>query len=360
VQLSAGYQHTCARAEAGEVWCWGRNDEGQASTAGESLGVFRPTRVAEIPPLRLVAAGETHTCGVSEGDGEVWCWGGNRNGGCDVSSTEVTCRRPVRLPEVVGAGALCVGTFASCATVENGAVRCWGSNNWGGLGDGRAGRAQPSVVDLDGVTHLAVAYQDHDWEGTGYHLYDLLSVAEDGSNLAVTYLYCQEGALPYAYTESFAHPMDWETASGSCDGSAQPSTANVSFPALTVLPGAFDPGVVINGDDVAWDGAEGHVTLGGNRRALRPFNTVDCTDCPGGPWLEVHALLDGDADACFGILYLFPDDPTFVQVSYGICLPTLERPEGTLDATWSGAMVGAPRPAGLVRPRPPLTRGTPR
>jgi alpha-tubulin suppressor-like RCC1 family protein len=158
VQLSAGYQHTCVRAEAGEVWCWGRNDEGQASTAGESLGVFRPTRVAEIPPLRLVAAGETHTCGVSEGDGEVWCWGGNRNGGCDVSSTEVTCRRPVRLPEVVGAGALCVGTFASCATVENGAVRCWGSNNWGGLGDGRAGRAQPSVVDLDGVTHLGCGW----------------------------------------------------------------------------------------------------------------------------------------------------------------------------------------------------------
>jgi hypothetical protein len=216
------------------------------------------------------------------------------------------------------------------------------------------------TLALDGVTHLAVAYQDHDWEGTGYHLYDLLSVAEDGSDLAVTYLYCQEGALPYAYTESFAHPMDWETASGSCDGSAQPSTANVSFPALTVLPGAFDPGVVIDGDDVAWDGAEGHVTLGGNRRALRPFNTVDCTDCPGGPWLEVHALLDGDADACFGILYLFPDDPTFVQVSYGICLPTLERPEGTLDAAWSGALVGAPRPAGLVRPRPPLTRGTPR
>jgi alpha-tubulin suppressor-like RCC1 family protein len=159
VGLSAGYFHTCARTEAGEVWCWGRNDDGQASTEGESLGVFRPTRVAEIPPLRLVAADETHTCGISEGEGEVWCWGGNRNGGCDVSSSEVNCRRPVRIPQVRGAGALCLGNFASCATGENGAVRCWGSNNWGGLGDGRAGGAQPStVLDLDGITHLGCGW----------------------------------------------------------------------------------------------------------------------------------------------------------------------------------------------------------
>lgn len=158
VQLSAGHAHTCALSEGGEAWCWGRNEEGQASTDGESVGVFRPTRVGGLPRLRVISASETHTCGISAGDGEVWCWGGNRNRGCDVASTEVTCRSPVKIPELRGVGVLCTGIFASCVTVEGGAVRCWGSNNWGGLGDGRVGRTLPSVVDLDGVTHLGCGW----------------------------------------------------------------------------------------------------------------------------------------------------------------------------------------------------------
>jgi hypothetical protein len=207
------------------------------------------------------------------------------------------------------------------------------------------------TLTLSGRDHLAVAYQDHDWQSAGYHLYDVLSVAEDGSNLAITYLYCQGEDMPYAYTESFSHPMDWEVSEGVCTGRAQASDATVSLPALRALPPAFDPGVRIDGDDVSWDGERGQVTLGGVERALHPFNTVDCTDCPGGPWLEVHAMLVGD-DACFGILYLFPEEPSYVQVSYTMCLPTLARPEGTLSADWTGTVGAVARPAGLVRPPP--------
>ncbi len=209
------------------------------------------------------------------------------------------------------------------------------------------------TLELDGVTHLAVAYQDHDWVEAGYHLYDVLSIPEDGSNLAVTYLYCQDDALPYAYTESFLHPMDWEATTGTCDGAAASSSAAVSFPALRARPAAFDPGVRIDGEEVAYDGTTGHVRLDGVDRALHPFNTVDCTDCPGGPWLEVHSLFEGDDDACFGILYLYPDDPTYVQVYYTMCLPTFARPTGALTANWTGAPSGPPRPPGLRRPRPP-------
>jgi hypothetical protein len=220
---------------------------------------------------------------------------------------------------------------------------------------------------LDGVSHLAVAWQDHDWDAAGYHLYDVLSVAEDGSNLAVTFLYCRGDALPYAYTESFLHPMDYEPTSGTCAGAARASSAAVSLPALSALPAHYDPGVRIDGEDVSWDGASGRVRLAGVDRALHPFGFVDCTDCPGGPWLEVHGLLDGPDDACFGILYLFPDDPSFVQLSYTLCLPGLERPEASLEADWyaSGEAARPPgvqigpglgRPPGLSRPPPERVR----
>ncbi|MES2639992.1 MAG: hypothetical protein V4850_10935 [Myxococcota bacterium] len=209
---------------------------------------------------------------------------------------------------------------------------------------------------LSGVSHLAVAYQDHDWSASGYHLYDLISLAEDGSNLAVTYLYCQDGALPYAYTESFLHPMGWESTTGTCAGSAQEGQVNVSLPALRAAPAPFDPGVRIEGDDVSYDGEAGRIVLAGVERDLRPFNVVDCTDCPGGPWYEVHSLLDGPADACFAILYLYPDDPSFVQVEYGICLPTLERLSTSIDAGWTGGLDGPPPPPRLLRPVPSRLR----
>ena len=212
------------------------------------------------------------------------------------------------------------------------------------------------TLELDGVNYATFAYLTHAWEGTGYQLYDLVSIAENGSNLAVTYLYCQGDELPYAYTESFVHPMDWEATEGACDGAAEPSVTTASLPPLRATPPPFDPGVRIDGDQVAFDGSEGHMRLDGHDRALMPFDTVDCTDCPGGPWLEVHSLLVGTDDACFGILYLYPDDPDYVQLAYGICLPSLTRLDAWFYAPWSGDLVAAARPAALLRPAPRRVR----
>jgi hypothetical protein len=205
---------------------------------------------------------------------------------------------------------------------------------------------------LDGAAHAAVAYQDHDWESAGYHLYDLLSVAEDGTDLGVTYLYCDGEDVPYAYTESFDLPMDWESASGSCVGEQVETDASVELPALRVTPEAVPTGVTFEDGEMAG----GDVTLDGTTRTWIPFNTVDCTDCPGGPWYELHSLLVGDSEACFAIAYLFPDDPTFAQWEYGLCLPSLSRPAGVVEGSWSGALSGPPRPAGLARPRPSFRR----
>lgn len=214
------------------------------------------------------------------------------------------------------------------------------------------------TLELNGVGHAAIAYQDHDWAETGYHLYDLVSVAEDGSNLAVTYLYCAGEELPYAYTESFLHPMDWEVAHGTCDGTPTASVAAVSLPALSAEPTPIETGITFTSGEPA----DGVVTLDGVTRSIVPFNQVDCSDCPGGPWYELHTMLQGADDQCFAILYLYPDDPTFTTVEYTLCLPTLARPTGTVETEWTGALQGPPLPAGLLRPpvaRPPRRRSAP-
>lgn len=205
------------------------------------------------------------------------------------------------------------------------------------------------TLELERVGHAAIAYQDHDWAAEGYHLYDLLSIAEDGSNLAVTYLYCQGTDIPYAFTESFQHAMNWETAQGTCTGTPTPSTVDVSLPTLTATPTPRETGITFTSGELA----EGVVTLDGVTRDIVTFNKVDCTECAGGPWYELHSILTGPDDQCFTILYLYPDDRATVDVEYTLCLPSLARPTGTVTADWTGSLGGPPPPKGMFRPPPP-------
>jgi hypothetical protein len=195
-----------------------------------------------------------------------------------------------------------------------------------------------NVVDytLVGAAHVGVAYQHHVW--AGYTLYDVVSIAADGSDLAVTYLYCQGTGLPYAYTESYTLAMDYEAASGTCSGNETAATVDVALPALAALPTAFDTGITISGTDLDLGASGGQVDLAGATWDVIPFNTVDCTTCPGGPWLEIHSVLVRPAEACFGIFYLYPDTPGTVQLSYTLCMPSLDRPDGVYTADWSGTL----------------------
>lgn len=155
---------------------------------------------------------------------------------------------------------------------------------------------------------------------------------------------CADDALPYIYTESFVHPMDWEASEGSCLDDRQEATLVPELPPLTTLPEVIETGITFPEGDLS----EGRIAVGGVSRDFLPFNLVDCSECAGGPWYELHAMLAGEDDACFAILYLFPEDPTFVQVEYGLCLPTLERLSEVVEAPWEGALEVVAGPPGLA------------
>jgi hypothetical protein len=212
--------------------------------------------------------------------------------------------------------------------------------------------ANVATLLFDGVPHVGVVYQYHEWTGAGYDLYDILSIAEDGSNLAVSYLYCQGTELTYAYSESLTTAMKPEPASGTCDALAQQTQTQVNLPALRKSPEPVDTGISIDGAEIQLGPAGGTITLAGVLYALLPFATVDCTACPGGPWLELHSMLLNGEQGCFTILYLFPEDKTKVQLSYTLCLPSLETPTAMYQASWSGEMLKSLTQPPL-RPAPP-------
>ena len=167
--LSAGDGFTCAilpeheNPIRGEVACWGRNDAGQLGV-GDVVGRAAPTRVDHDEFIvTKVSAGRDFACALEYGNGEVWCWGSGEFGqlGEGVSGP---VRRPVE-PLVDFGGNLpavdiAAGGRHACAIRHRAAgdqVLCWGDNTSGQLGfDSDDEAPLPGVVDLGGRQPVSV------------------------------------------------------------------------------------------------------------------------------------------------------------------------------------------------------------
>lgn len=150
-----GEGHTCALASTGEALCWGDNSSGQL---GDGTTTPRLTAVGVrglSSDVAAIVAGGNHSCALTNG-GAVKCWGSNYYGelGDGTTVKQVT---PV---DVVGMSsgieAIAAGRYHTCALTAAGGVKCWGSNYYGQLGDGtKTDRDTPT--DVVGLPSGAVA-----------------------------------------------------------------------------------------------------------------------------------------------------------------------------------------------------------
>ena len=151
--ISAGVYYTCALLDNSDVKCWGYNAYGQlGQESTSSLGDAGLEMGDNLPAIDLgsgrtalaISAGSAHACALLD-NSAVKCWGFNTNGQLGQGSVDhlgdAGSEMGDNLPAIdLGSGrtalAISAGSAHTCAVLDNSAVKCWGYNNNGQLGQG--------------------------------------------------------------------------------------------------------------------------------------------------------------------------------------------------------------------------------
>ncbi|WP_166837692.1 InlB B-repeat-containing protein [Rheinheimera pleomorphica] len=208
-QVATGLYHSCALNSAGQVYCWGFNDNGElglghydsqyepvavpglaapvsqiAANLGKSCFIdgggglscvganwfgqlgdgSEETRTTPVAVQGFssgtvqVATGGYHSCALNS-SGAVYCWGNNALGQLGNGSTDQSTVPVAVLGLESGVVAISAGHLHSCALLNSGAVRCWGNNNFGELGDGSAGGYSDLITSVSGLPDDIVSVQ---------------------------------------------------------------------------------------------------------------------------------------------------------------------------------------------------------
>jgi hypothetical protein len=125
--------------------------------------------VADIDPdggpyllnVRSLSAGGDHTCAVLEGS-QLVCWGSNQYGQLGDGTVEDRYSPTVVTALASGVASVAAGSSHTCARRNENDVRCWGEGAYGKLGNGSATSSlvPVAVSDLEDVSALALG-QDH-------------------------------------------------------------------------------------------------------------------------------------------------------------------------------------------------------
>lgn len=155
LDVQAGNQHFCAIRSDAALLCWGQNTDGALGVSGGAR--LEPTEVTGGGSWSRVSPADRHTCGIQT-NGTLYCWGDAEDGRLGIDSLCVddmmggfVCT-DTSTPTQVGAASdwtdVGAGIFHTCG-VRGGALYCWGTREFGRLGNGTSPTPQTTPILID-------------------------------------------------------------------------------------------------------------------------------------------------------------------------------------------------------------------
>jgi len=156
--LSAGFLHTCGVTTSGVAHCWGSNEIASVGSASESVRFVshEPLPVTGNLTFKSISAGYSHTCALTT-NGAVYCWGGNEYGQLgNNSNKDSVVPVPVAGQLNFKSVSAAIGGHA-CGITTNGAAYCWGWNSDGQLGNGSKKDSSVPVAVAGGLIFESIS-----------------------------------------------------------------------------------------------------------------------------------------------------------------------------------------------------------
>ncbi len=148
-QIAVGGHHACVVLTTAKAECWGHNLTG-ALGDGSTLDRAIPGPVIGLPgpphTANGVSAGIVTSCAVTNALSAA-CWGQMTGSGGGLLTDHTSAVPVTKVPP--GEVSQVTAAYGGCALIRNGglatALRCWGDNTWGELGDGTTTNRTTSV-----------------------------------------------------------------------------------------------------------------------------------------------------------------------------------------------------------------------
>jgi alpha-tubulin suppressor-like RCC1 family protein len=156
--IAGSSTHFCGVDMAAAIYCWGIN--ALVDTTGKSPGLaIKPTQLQSTLAWSQVVTGGSHTCALTT-DSDAYCWGSNQVGQLGTRGDTTSMLAPALVYGGFKFSSIASGANHACALTLLHDALCWGSNQFGQLGDGTGtNRVAPTLV-TGGVSFQSIAAGD--------------------------------------------------------------------------------------------------------------------------------------------------------------------------------------------------------
>lgn len=210
--VACGSRTTLVIDEDGRVFAWGKGEDGTLGVADDRANALRPKMVEGLinHPMSALACRGAHVLALTR-KGQVWAWGRNDDGQLGVLNADGTLAHhllPRRVRALIGVRVVAVacGRTHSVALDQDGALYSWGSGDDGvlGHGDTESRRAPTRCEALRGRVLAAIACGSR----------HTLALAADGDGELFSWGWGVYGQLGHGDTRVRLRPVEVEALLG--------------------------------------------------------------------------------------------------------------------------------------------------